>query len=133
MKIKTYAETIGKKPFDWNAFLEKAIAGKVGKIAQDRAEERASKWTTCACGNMCDIIPRKTSGFAIGAPLDEDLADHGQVFYTQIKSGNYKAAKVTLRKIERRSAKLIKQRVDESIKRLNGNPDFEVLRKVGLI
>jgi hypothetical protein len=133
MKIKTYAESKGKKPFDWNSFLDKAIAGKVGAKALASAVVRSKSWVTCACGNMCDLIPRKEVGFTQGCPLDDTLASLGVDFFDHVKDGRYKSAKKTLAAIERRSAKLIKVKVDQAIGNLEGNPDFQVLRKVGLI
>lgn len=68
-----YAETNGKKPFDWNWFLHK------GSYTDDElleAEELAHLWITCACGNLCDIIPRHING----APKDYILYDLGMSF-----------------------------------------------------
>jgi|SRR6185437_10517233 len=75
--MKTYAETQGKAPLDWNAFLAKE------SYTYDQltdARNRASSWVTCACGNQCDIIPRDLDG----APIDAALDDLGSSFYNAI-------------------------------------------------
>src|SRR5258706_9054437 len=77
--MKTYAESQGKKPFNWNAFLKK----KTYTPAELRKASRlAQSWVTCACGNMCAIIPRDS--FCDG-PEDSQLSKLGTRFYGQIE------------------------------------------------
>jgi len=71
-QIETYAKSEGEKEFDWNKFLKKE---KFTEEDLDNAESLASDWVTCACGNMCSIIPRKA-----GRPLDKKLARLGERF-----------------------------------------------------
>jgi hypothetical protein len=109
MKTQTYAELKGKKSFDWNRFLNRAIRGEVGEKAIKNALERANSWVTCACGNQCSIIPRIKSRYfpSHGAPKDQFLADLGIDFNDAIESGQWHEAKDILKYIENRSAELI--------------------------
>lgn len=115
-KMKTFAETQNKKPFDWNKFLNKK---KITEAEWRKATSLAREWPTCACGNQCAIIPRHNIGFiSIGEPTDEKLSKLGREegFYGAIKNRNIKAAKSFLQKIEKRSAILIKREVEKAKK-----------------
>lgn len=102
--MKTHTETKNKEPFDWNVFLnQENITG--GKWFE--AKVLASSWVTCACGNQCDIIPRRISG----APRDPKLERLGVYFSHYIKIKDKTAAKQILIEIEQRSTELIKELV----------------------
>jgi hypothetical protein len=105
----TYAEKNKKKPFDWNAFLKKAIAGSITSREKSKAYMLACSWVTCACGNQCAIIPRWAMSGIEGAPIDSKLYYLGRHFMFEIGDEQYDTAKATLKKIERRSACLIKK------------------------
>lgn len=104
---KTYAEETGNDTFNWNAFLKRATNNRdtVTLKECDAAVARAAKWTTCACGNQCNIIPRHHSGM----PKDAQLAKLGKEFYNDIKAFLFSNAKCTLGRIEVLSAKLIEE------------------------
>jgi hypothetical protein len=104
----TYSETVGEKPFDWNKFLNKA---RITEKDWDDATARAHKWTTCACGNQCAVIPRDE----IGKPDDELLVTLGgdDGFYGAIQNKNVAEAKQFLAMIEVRSSYLIQKQFDE--------------------
>jgi hypothetical protein len=72
--MKTYAETNSKKPFDWNAFLNKPEHSFEELVL---AEFLAGSWVTCACGSQCDAIPRTANG----RPQDYFLKSYGMLFY----------------------------------------------------
>jgi len=123
---KTYAESQGKKPFDWNAFLDK----KTYTIDElSNAAELASNWVTCACGNQCYIIPRGEDDWD-GGPVDGKLNALGVDFMHNIEvladkfdrdidiESARKKAKSTLAKIEKRSSYLIQKEVKEISKKL---------------
>ncbi|PRP68131.1 hypothetical protein [Nonlabens agnitus] len=105
--MTTYAETQGKKPFDWNEFLS------MEDITQDEFKDAcylASEWVTCACGNQCHLIPREyiNSNYKHnGRPIDDDLAQFGLDFYWHLKMKRFDKAKIVLELIEQRSAQLI--------------------------
>jgi hypothetical protein len=101
--MKTYAETWEKKTFDWNAFLENPP--EWGSEEHLDACDLAEAWVTCACGNLCDIIPRSP----LGCPLDDKLESLGIDFNNSIQDAEYDVAKETLAKIEKRSEELIFQ------------------------
>ena len=71
----------------------------------------ACSWVTCACGNMCDIIPRVTNDefSGPGRPQDHELAQLGAAFPKFISADDYEGALDCLDKIEKRSEILIQQ------------------------
>jgi hypothetical protein len=100
MEIKTYAESKRRPIFDWNEFLNKE------EMANDEwahAEDLSSSWVTCACGNMCDVIPREKGG----RPLDINLDVYGMNFSDAIENKDKEEAKRILVLIELRSQYLI--------------------------
>lgn len=103
--MTTFAETSGKKTFDWNNFLDRAIAGDITHDEWFNATKLSENWITCACGNQCDIIPRNSSG----EPNDSILFVYGVQFNSLISNYRYSKAKEVLAAIEQRSAELIKQ------------------------
>lgn len=132
--MKTYAESQGKRAFNWNKFLDKK---KFSSKELYAAKLRAKSWVTCACGNQCSILDRDEND---GEPRDIELAALGREFYqkiikmhsannmmNRISSGNnyYRAQlKVNrisairfLKKIEKRSAVVIKEELKSLGKR----------------
>lgn len=110
---RTYAEATGHAPFDWNKWLDAAIADpdSIGKEEHDRVAGLSVKWVTCACGNQCAIIPRSEYVYTVeagpGSPLDPELDDLGSDFHMAICSWEWIEAKEILRKIEARAAVVI--------------------------
>ncbi len=102
MENKTYSECKGRPMFDWNAALAKEEISVEEWMDMDT---KASDWVTCACGNLCDIIPR----YENGRPEDEELAMLGINFCSAIENLNKAYALETLALIEQRSATLIKK------------------------
>lgn len=98
--MRTYAESKGKKPFDWNEFLNKE---NITEEEWDNASKLAQEWVTCACGNQCDVIPRNDDG----DPKDWKLTSLGCLFFRFITLKRADDAKITLKAIEKRSAYLI--------------------------
>jgi hypothetical protein len=99
--MKNYAETQGQESFDWNKFLENPP--EKGSEEHLEACDLADAWVTCACGNLCDIIPRSP----LGRPIDDYLELLGIVFNNNIQDAEYDAAKKILARIENRSAEII--------------------------
>lgn len=125
---KTYAESIGSKPFDWNNFLNKE---EYTEKELSEAEDLANNWVTCACGNQCSIIPRagldswnrhspidtklRKLGYSFMEAIDnmslygcntsEYYKDEGKIMFNKSK----KDAKDILQKIELHSSELIKE------------------------
>lgn len=77
--MKTFAETKGEPPFDWNAFLAKDQFTEDEMI---KALDLSGEWVTCACGNLCAALPRTPDG----EPLDCELAKLGCEFNEAICS-----------------------------------------------
>lgn len=117
----TYAEKEHRPVFDWNTFLNK---GEYTIEELHHAKILSNNWITCACGNQCDIIPRRSDG----CPKDWELAMLGYRFNTTIEQlyddyhySDYSSiaywldnAKNTLYAIEKRSVQLIKEIQDEN-------------------
>jgi hypothetical protein len=107
------------RSFDWYEELEALKTMKEGGLIHQiiggypgrrrRAVTLASKWTTCACGNQCDIIPRTVDG----RPIDATLTHLGILFPRTIEDGNYDGALSILDQIEARSAVLIKHELKD--------------------
>jgi hypothetical protein len=100
--MKKYTETQGQESFDWNKFLENPP--EKGSEEHLDACDLAEAWVTCACGNLCDIIPRSPLG---GCPLDDKLEFLGIGFNNSIQDAEYDDAKEILAKIEKRSEEII--------------------------
>jgi len=113
---KTYAETKGEQPFDWN----RALANPPEPYSTDHAAlmNRSRSWVTCACGNQCAILPRYSFQerrltrapehfYEEGTPRDAELMELGGQFHGAIISAAWTEAQRTLAAIERRSAQLI--------------------------
>jgi hypothetical protein len=120
----TYTESVGLTPFDWNKFLNKS---SISKDEWDDAAIRAHKWTTCACGNQCAVIPRDE----IGKPDDELLVTLGgdDGFYGAIRGKNAAEAKHFLGMIEIRSSYLIQKQFEKARKQFA--EAVEALRAAG--
>jgi len=93
--------------WDWFKFLD--LSKKKKLQFQDIADRKAGNWVTCACGQLCDVLPRDESGI----PEDEQLRTLGKIFYDSIVDSDFKFAKKLLKRIEKRSLKLIKRKLKE--------------------
>lgn len=112
IRMITYTIAKKKTPFDWNDFLDRAMKNETSFKERTKAVQLASSWVTCACGNQCDIIDRDSYD---GEPMDENLSDLGMMFYHYVEDSEWKEAKKILKKIEKRSAKLIEKKINDSI------------------
>lgn len=99
---KTYAETQGFAPFDWNKFLDRAITEEITEEVYEAVEKLASNWTTCPCSAQSSIIPRFH-----GRPRDGILTGWGYEFYYSISRRDFRTARFDLESIEARSSILI--------------------------
>ena len=97
---ETYAAATREKPFDWHEALESPET-----YDQDYLEEKAGRWTTCACGNLCAALPRKKDG----SPEDRRLSMLGILFYSHIENRHWALARRTLVRIEERSTYLLRE------------------------
>ena len=121
--MKTYAEKMNKKPFDWVAYLNRQIKEKrnVEKEENNRNSpwweeykkiiKLSGSWVTCACGNQCSILDRNNAD----EPEDHELYSLGVEFNDVIEIGEWQEAKKVLAMIEKRSAKLIQEKIKNSI------------------
>ena len=92
------------KNWDWYAFLDASE-----EIKEEYAEVAivfAKSWTTCACGQVCDVLPKTVFD---DAPKDRRARYLGLDFNSQIHHENWEEAKITLDAIEARTIFLLKQ------------------------
>lgn len=114
-KKQTFAESKGQAPFDWNGFLDRAIAEAVSQTEIRKTKELSLEWVTCACGNQCADIPRDVDG----VPLDKWSRILGAQFADDVCEGEWHAAQLTLAQIEARSHELLEQmRVEKNRKEM---------------
>lgn len=104
MENTPYSVSQGKPAFNWRKWLmKKSHTATEWKWAEDRAR----KWVTCACGNLCAAIPR----YADGKPKDRLLSHYGGAFgfFGAVEMWDAQSALMWLDKIERRSKYLLLQ------------------------
>ena len=93
------------KNFHWLAALEEAAANP-HKMKDDEtvALRRASSaWPTCACGELCRLLPRNWNE----RPLDGELTNLGGKFTILIALLQWDYALATFHAIEARAARLL--------------------------
>jgi hypothetical protein len=98
-----YSETQGKPFIDWNERVNRKPETVTEEEWEQWAED-AGTWVTCACGNLCDLIPRDKD---TGMPLDKRLFNLGTDFFTVMCYKALDLARSILAQIEQRSAHLI--------------------------
>lgn len=108
--METYNKANKGQPFNWNKFLNRKES-TISEREWTKAKKLAGNWVTCACGNQCSILDRDDQG----EPLDNLLSTLGCDFYQDIAGRDIKTAKHTLKQIERRSAELIKEKIQEMV------------------
>ena len=91
------------KNWEWYAYLDASEEIKDKYI--DRANYLAGGWPTCACGQVCGVLPKGK----FSAPLDAKLYKLGNLFACSIEYKEWIDAKETLDKIEARTIFLLKQ------------------------
>ena len=115
LALQSFAESRGEDVFDWNKFLDEAIAGKdMEEELLKKAHRYANSWVTCGCGQLCAVLPRKH--IEPYAPLDPILESSGTLFSKLIVGHKWADAKWVLQDIERRSAYLIPIAIEQKIK-----------------
>lgn len=113
MKVPTNPYT-PPDSFDWLEMLEELDNGKsIYEYEKSNLEAMAGMWPTCACGQLCKVLPRT----GIGAPVDQLLGQLGINFFQLVKAENWHAALFTFKKIEARTAKLLKEMQQEEDKK----------------
>ena len=70
---------------------------------------KAGDWITCACGKLDNNIPR----FSDGDPIDPYLREYGKLFEASVLDCDFAKAAQLLCKIEKRSAKILSENIDE--------------------
>ena len=96
--------------WDWNEYLNASNEDKANYY--NEAKDRASNYATCACGEVCKVLPKDVAD----VPLDNKLRFLGLSFYDTIIDMNFDKAKIILEDIEARTKFLLTQEnyIDES-------------------
>lgn len=112
--MQTYTEVRNQRSINWNKTLR--IAKILKPLSLDMffhsyIRSRSKSWITCACGNMCEIIPRTPNG----EPMDPILNSLGVLFHVYVTNRNYNSAIQTLTGIEERSGTLVKEQLKKQM------------------
>ena len=89
--------------WDWYAFLD--ASEEIKEEFSEDAIVFAKSWITCACGQICNVLPKTV----FGSPSDRRARYLGLDFNSQIQDENWDEAKETLDEIEARTIFLLKQ------------------------
>lgn len=97
--------------FNWFAFLKQDMES-VDVDYFNKANSLADNWVTCACGQLCKVLPKGNGN----SPADDELYDLGMDFANEIDNLKYTRqnedrlkALETLNKIEARTTLLLEQ------------------------
>lgn len=113
-----------KAEWDWRDIIARGKAGRLGADEEIEAEERAGEWPTCACGYLCDRLPRLEDGM----PGDLELQEIGLSFCAEVtRPADWDAAGKTFAAIETRTATLLKARMAR-ISRIKRKAKYHVKR-----
>jgi hypothetical protein len=98
-------EIVFDDKFDWIPVLEGLSGGEqVGREDKLKLDSMASQWPTCACGQLCKLLPRDRDK----RPEDSMLSILGGQFYQAVQKSLWGEALEIFHKIEARSDKLLK-------------------------
>jgi hypothetical protein len=97
--------------FDWFAFLAQDV-NELSLDILDEANHLADNWVTCACGQLCQALPKEFGN----QPADPELADLGMQFARKINDMIHDICNETrdeavliLNAIEARTTKLLQE------------------------
>jgi hypothetical protein len=124
--------------FDWLLFLNKPVE-EVKQIDVERANRLSGDWPTCACGQLCQLLPRGEGNepednvlYDLGIQFDSIMAQYDdatfayhssislgktsqQVYNKRVANGKRKKALAIFNKIEKRTIKLLSQLNEQNI------------------
>ena len=91
---------------NWLTTLTKLVSNpKITGDKYNKLLDKSGQWPTCACGQLCKKLPREKDG----EPKDRVLYRLGMGFVDEIIHKDWKQALKIFKKIERRSALLLKE------------------------
>lgn len=100
--------------FNWVTELRRLIAlekrgGKARLSTTKKLDLLAKGWPTCACGQLCKLLPRFVDrcGTKTTAPADAQLRDLGRIFYRKVRFAKWREALNIFLMIEKRSSELL--------------------------
>lgn len=89
--------------FNWYTELDKAILNEPNEAEWDDLNDMSGDWVTCACGQLCNSLPRAKGG----RPEDSELCELGINFAKSVHKKDWKLAYKDLDRIEARTAFLL--------------------------
>ena len=87
-KILSFADKMAVS-FDWFEALNYKCKNPADDELDEELFRRADRWESCACGNMCAVIPRR----ADGEPVDYELKKLGFDFTKHVETAVELASK----------------------------------------
>lgn len=118
----------GRRVYHWPASIAELVEAKKGKTSAGKKQYRelledaknaSADWQLCACGSLCDAIPRKISyrheaspnqdGVipALGCPIDDELSNLGGEFCADICGQHFDRALNRMNSIEIRAGEIL--------------------------
>jgi len=87
--------------------MDMGIKDQIYKKEKRNLNILAGGWVTCACGNLCDAIPRLDD--QLHEPADQILSTIGVLFSKAIGNSDWKLAIKYLHEIEARAVELLEE------------------------
>ena len=119
--MKTYAQSVGKEPFDWENFLN---SENISKEQWDYAKQISQSWKTCPCGNMSVLIKRESANAALrpSRPMDEILyiLGNSEHFHSAIENENQDDALDYFKMMKIREKQLLRE-IEKELKEKEAN------------
>jgi hypothetical protein len=100
----------GTPEFNWLACLELCVATPP-TTHHHTLQQMSAHWPSCACGELCQSLPR----FATGEPADATLKQLGLDFSAVIYNQHWDLALEVFKKIERRTTQLLEWPLEEKV------------------
>tara|TARA_R110000822_G_scaffold27129_1_gene81254 strand:+ start:253 stop:570 length:318 start_codon:yes stop_codon:yes gene_type:complete len=91
-------------PNNWNWYAYLDADKEVHIEHYQKATDLSRCWVTCACGQLCKVLPKDNF---TNAPIDKILFDLGVSFQDSIIYNNFSKGKLILDEIEQRTFYLL--------------------------
>jgi len=105
LELDAYLESPSQDPI---IQMEMDINNLIYQKEKRKLKDLASNWVTCACGNLCDVIPRRDDN-SVREPADAILSSQGLIFSIAIGDSNWTLAIESLKLIEARAIQVLEE------------------------
>jgi hypothetical protein len=86
--MRKYSKSVGAQVIDWEDVLSNLIKDNFAPELVKYYQAASCSWSTCACGQLDEKIPRDM----IGEPKNKDLMVAGCIFAQYVENKRYKDA-----------------------------------------